>query len=263
MKKTILITGAGTGIGKDAALRLAERGHYVIATTETELQAKALEEEITGQKIRMEVFRMDIRLKTHRAKIEKYDLDVLINNAGIGESGSLAEIPSEKIRDNFEVNVFCAIELTQLALKKMLQNNKGTVLFISSLGGRITMPFLGAYSMTKFALSSGAEAMRKEIHLVRKNVHVSLIEPGAYHTGFNQKNFEKKYEWMDENSVFFPIIDRLHDQEERRFSIIESKSTKSIVRKIVRASEARKPRLRYSAPAWQYIGSQILRIFGK
>lgn len=263
MKKTILITGAGSGIGKDTAIRLAERGHSVIATTETEKQMEDLLEEISGLALQMEVFQLDIRIEEHRKKIETYDLDVLINNAGIGESGSLAEIDPKKIRDNFEVNVFCAIELSQLALKKMLKNNKGTVLFISSLAGRITMPFLGAYSMTKFALSSGAEAMRKEIHLVCDKVHISIIEPGAYHTGFNQKNIAKKYEWMDESSVFYPIIEKLRYQEERQFQMIESKSTKSIVRKIVSATEARKPRLRYSAPAWQAIGTQILRIFGK
>ncbi len=263
MKKTILITGAGSGIGKDTAVKLAQRGHRVIATTETLEQAELLRKETNERELNIEIFKLDITKPEDRKQIENYELDVLINNGAIGESGSLADIDMDKVRQNFEVNVFSTFELSQLALKEMLNKNRGTVIFISSLAGRITMPFLGSYCMTKFALSSGAESMRQEIYHVRKNVHVSLIEPGAYHTGFNQRNIAKKYVWMDESSVFYPILSKLKRREERQFELIEAKSTKSIVRKIVKASEAKKPRLRYSAPAYQAIGAQILRIFGK
>ena len=145
----------------------------------------------------------------------------------------------------------------------MIKKKQGTILFVSSLAGRITMPFLGPYCMTKFALSSGAEAMRNEIHQVHKNIHISLIEPGGFHTGFNQKNIAKKYEWMNEDSIFFSILDQIKAKEERQFKLIESKTTFSIVQKIVQATEAKKPRLRYSAPSWQAFGTQLLRIFGK
>ena len=117
--------------------------------------------------------------------------------------------------------------------------------------------------MSKFALSSGAEALRNEIHRVHENIHISIIEPGAYRTGFNQKNIAKKYIWMDERSVFYPIIDQIKIKEERQFNITESKTTLSIVGKIVKAAEAKKPKLRYSAPWWQAFGTQLLRMFGK
>jgi short-subunit dehydrogenase len=136
-------------------------------------------------------------------------------------------------------------------------------LFVSSLAGRITMPYLGPYAMTKFAISAGAEALRSEVRQVRKNVHISLIEPGAYHTGFNQKNIAKKYEWMNEHSFFYPVLDAIRKKEELQFRVTEAKSTASIVRQIVKAVEAKKPKLRYSAPAWQKIGVQTLRVFGK
>ncbi len=263
MKKTILITGAGTGIGKDSAFALARRGHNVIATTETEEQSLNLKEEIKSANIDLNVFKFDITNKKDHQKIENYNLDVLINNAGIGESGSLAEIDINKVRHNFEVNVFCSFEISQLVLKKMFDKKEGTIIFISSLAGKITMPFLGPYCMSKFALSSGAEAMRSEIHRVHKNIHVSIIEPGGYHTGFNQKNIAKKYVWMDEKSVFYPIIDQIKAKEDRQFKLTESKSTASIVGKIVKAAEAKKPKLRYSAPWWQAFGIQLLRMFGK
>jgi len=263
MNKTILITGAGTGIGKDSALALAKRDHKVIATTETEEQSIAFQKENKSHNIDMTIFKLDITSEMDRKKIEDYDLDVLFNNAGIGESGSLAEIDINLVRNNFEVNVFSSFEISQLVLKKMLNNNRGTIIFISSLAGRITMPFLGPYCMTKFALSSGAETMRNEIHRVRKNVHISLIEPGGYHTGFNQKNIAKKYVWMNEQSIFHPIIDKIKAEEERQFRFVESKSTSSIVKKIIKAAEAKKPGLRYSAPWWQAYGAQLLRVFGR
>ncbi len=263
MKKTILITGAGTGIGKDSALALAAKGHKVIATTESEEQCIAFQKENKSRNIDMTIFKLDICSEKDRKKIEDYELDVLINNAGIGESGSLAEIDMKLVRNNFEVNVFSSFEMSQLALKKMLNNNRGTIIFISSLAGRITMPFLGSYSMTKFAVSSGAETLRNEIHRVRKNVHISLIEPGGYLTGFNQKNVAKKYVWMNEQSIFHPIIDKIKTEEERQFKFTDTKNTISIVKKIVKAAEAKKPKLRYSAPWWQAFGVQLLRMFGK
>lgn len=263
MKKIILITGAGSGIGKDTAIALAKRGHKVIATTETEEQSTALQKEIISFDIDLIIFKLDITNENDRRKIESYDLDVLINNAGIGESGSLAEIDVNKVRHNFEVNVFSSFEISQLALKKMFLKKQGTILFISSLAGRITMPFLGPYCMTKFALSSGAEALRTEIHSIFKNIHISLIEPGAFHTGFNQKNIAKKYEWMNQQSLFYPVINELKAKEEWQFRMTESLSTTSIVKKIITATEAKKPKLRYSAPWWQAFGVNILRIFGK
>jgi short-subunit dehydrogenase len=220
----------------------------VIATTETEEQVHSLQREIASSGIILEIFKLDITHEEDRKKIEAYDLDVLINNAGTGESGSLAEININKVRNNFEVNVFSAFELSQLALKKMLDKNHGTILFVSSLAARVTIPFLGSYCMTKSALSSGAEAMRKEIQRIRQNVHVSIIEPGAYHTGFNQRNIAKKYAWMNDQSVFYSILDQLKSREEKQFKLVESGSTASIVRKIVKAAEARRPGLRYSAP---------------
>ncbi len=102
MKKTILITGAGSGIGKDTAFTLAKRGHNVIATTETEEQSAALQKEAALNKTNITVFKLDITNAADRLKIEEHNLDVLISNAGIAESGSLAEIDMQRVRHNFE-----------------------------------------------------------------------------------------------------------------------------------------------------------------
>ncbi len=262
MKKVILITGAGSGIGRDAAYALMRRGHKVIASTHTDEQAQALKKGIDRWGLGMEVIKLDITLESDREKIRDYDLDVLINNAGIGESGSLAEIPMDRLRQNFEVNVFSTIALTQIALQRMIEKNNGTVLVVSSIAGRIPSAFISPYSMTKFALSGGIAALREEVGRVAPRVHVSLIEPGAYATGFNERMLAKKYEWMGERSYFYKLIPALKKEDDSWFERLEVNSTASIVRKIVQASESSHPHLRYVAPFYQGLGVALMRIFG-
>ncbi len=264
VKKVILITGAGSGIGKDSTIALAKRGHRVIATTHFEKQAEKLAEIAQHESLPIESFKLDITRAKDREQVLKYEIDVLINNAGIGESGSLAEIDVNLVRGNFETNLFCTIELSQLALKGMMDRGRGSILFVSSLAGRApVMPFLASYAMTKYALSAGAESLRNEIRKINKNINISVVEPGAYHTGFNQKITATKFEWMDSSSYFFKQINKIKRHEDRQFRLTEVKSTESIVRQIIKACEAEKPRFRYSAPWWQSLGVRLLRIAGK
>ena len=113
MSKKILITGAGTGIGRDAAFALAARGHQVWATTFDAAQAEALQRDVTAQALPIQVFKLDITCEADRALAVPLELDVLINNAGVGESGALAEVPMDRVRHAFEVNVFATLALTQ------------------------------------------------------------------------------------------------------------------------------------------------------
>ena len=262
MRKTILITGAGTGIGRDAAFALAERGHAVLATTFSAAQADALRAECATRGQAMEVFKLDITDAADRNLLLGRPIDVLINNAGLGESGSLAEVDVNRIRKVFEVNVFATLELTQVALKGMIARQSGTVLFISSIAGRLPMPFLMPYSMTKFALSAAAAGLRSEMDQLGKNVQIAVIEPGAIHTGFNQSMTDRKYEWMDASSYFFAQAKAMKVKEKRTFAFLEARDTRSIVAKIIAASEARRPRLRYVAPWIQGFGIRLARIFG-
>jgi short-subunit dehydrogenase len=262
MKKTILITGAGSGIGLDSAWALAERGHRVIATTFDQAQAQALREMARSRNVTLEVFKLDITSAADREQILPLELDVLINNAGIGESGSLAEVDVDRIRKVFDVNLFGTLELTQLALRGMIARRRGTVLFVSSIAGRMPMPFLMPYSMSKFALSAAGAGLRAELKQLRCNVQVALIEPGAIHTGFNQAMTDRKYSWMGERSYFAAQADRMKAEEKRSFRLLEAKSTGSIVAQMVKAAEATKPRLRYVAPWIQGFGVRLARIFG-
>jgi len=262
-KKTILITGARGGIGRDAAIALASLGHHVIATVHREESVADLLSYAKDHNVSLDVFKLDITDAADREKILDLNIDVLINNAGIGEGGPLSEVPLARIRANFETNVFATIELTQLALKKMMANDSGQIIFISSIAGRIPMEFWGPYCMTKHSLSVAADIMRQELKKITRKVFVSVVEPGTYHTGFNQKVMASKYAWMNESSYFYKIIDKIKKSEESSFKILERKTNKTIVAKIVCAVNAEKPRLRYVAPWWQALFVIILRAFGR
>lgn len=260
--KTILITGARGGIGRDTAVALAQRGHNIIATVHRDESVEELKTYAKDHNVNFDIFKLDITNQDDRKKIENLDIDVLINNAGIAETGSLTEIPITRVRANFETNVFGTLELTQLALRRMIKNESGQIIIISSTAGRIPISFWGAYCMTKFSLSVAAYVMREELRMITKKVHISVVEPGAYHTGFNQRAMATKYTWMNESSYFYKVINKIKKQEEVTFKLLERKTTKSIVNKIVKAIESNNPRFRYSAPWWQKLFVQIGRIFG-
>jgi short-subunit dehydrogenase len=259
-KKRVLITGSSSGIGRDSVRALADRGHTIYATTHTEAQAEWWKS-VGGTGI--EAFKLDITDSVDRSRADALPIDVLVNNAAIGESGSLAEVPLERVRATFDTNLFATLALTQIVLKGMIARGSGTVIFISSLAGRLPAPFLMPYAMTKFSLSAAADALRQEMELLDRGIRIAVVEPGAFHTGFNQKMIAKKYEWMREASYFRDQMAALKIREERLLAILELRATRSIVRKIVQAVEAEKPRLRYVAPWWQGFGSHLLRAFGK
>lgn len=258
--KRVLVTGSGSGIGRDCVRALARRGHTVYATTHTQEQAASLaSEKLPG----VEAFKVDITDSTDRARAAGLEVDVLMNNAAIGQSGSLAEVPLERVRATFETNVFGTLALTQEVLKGMIARRHGRIIFISSLAGRVPAPFLMPYAMTKCVVSAAAVALREELVLLDCGVDVAVVEPGAYRTGFNQRMIATKYEWMRDRTYFQDHLAKLKRTEEWQLALLELRSTRSIVRKILRAVDANKPRPRYVAPWWQGFGVQVLRVFGK
>lgn len=258
--RTVLITGAGTGIGRDTARALVAKGHSVCATTHRESEVADLQRELGDE---AKVFRLDITVPADREKIAELAIDVLINNAARGESGSLAEVDLGMVRSLFEVNLFSTLELTQIALKGMIERRGGRVIFISSIAGRIPIPFVMPYSMSKFAISAAAAGLRKEMDALGKGIHVSVVEPGPYNTGFNHQLNKSRFDRMEKESLFSKEqVQKLKAAAEKELRLAETSSTDSIVRKIVKAVESRKPKLRYVAPWYFALLVRALRIFG-
>jgi len=262
--KKILITGAGSGLGKEAAIALAKRGHIVYATVQYTQQIDYLNNYAKDNNLKLLAFKLDILLEEDRNKVLDYDIDTFIANAAIGDSGSVAEINVDRIRDVFETNVFCNIQLAQIVIKKMVDNNiVGRIIFISSLVGRIPIPFLSPYCASKFALESFVMCLRNEMNM-ESHIHIQfcMIEPGAYATGFNKINSDKKYVWMKDKSYFKNIYDKMKKKEDKFWNFVEVKKFDSVISKYIKAVEDKEAKLRYTAPKSQAFFTQLARIFG-
>ena len=191
MPKTVLITGAGSGFGRGAALELARRGHEVIAAVLDAQQAK----ELAKVAPKLTVARIDIIEPTDIAKVDQWDLDVFIANAAIGQTGPLSLIPLERLRAVFEVNVFGTFAITQRVAQAMRKKRAGRIIIVSSIGGVRAGVGSGPYTMTKHAIQAFGTALRAELKAF--GVDVCLINPGPYATGFNDRMAKNPGPWFD------------------------------------------------------------------
>ena len=201
-RKRILITGAGSGFGRGAALGLAEAGHDVIATVQISPQVTALRRDAKAQGLtNLRVEKLDILDPIDVTAALQWDFDILHSNAAIGEGGPASEIPVALVRKNFETNVFAPLELVQRVARKWIDNKQpGKIVFTSSEAGLLTPVGFGAYSSTKHALEAIAEALRQELQPF--NIKVQTINPGAYATGFNETMLETAFKWLDDRKNF-------------------------------------------------------------
>ena len=181
--KSVLVTGASTGIGRACALALSAAGWHVYAGVRTSGAGAAL----TGDAPAVEPIRLDvtdaasIREAARRIGAERGSagLDGLVNNAGIAVGGPLELVRLDDIRRLFEVNVIGQLAVTQEFLP-MLRAARGRIVLMSSVSGRIGQPFIGPYTASKFALEALGDTLR--IELRSSHVQVSLVEPGAVAT---------------------------------------------------------------------------------
>jgi NAD(P)-dependent dehydrogenase (short-subunit alcohol dehydrogenase family) len=177
----IVVTGASTGIGAATARELAQRGFHVLAGVRRDIDADALRAE------RIEPHLLDITTEADVAAIarrvtddpEHRQLRALVNNAGIAVNAPVEALPMTEWRRQFEVNLFGHIAMTQALLPALLDNS-GTVVNISSVGGRVAMATYGAYAGSKFALEAVSDALRREV--AGFGVTVIVVEPGAVTT---------------------------------------------------------------------------------
>ncbi|SHL14046.1 SDR family oxidoreductase [Chryseobacterium polytrichastri] len=204
MSKTILITGAASGFGKIAAFELAKKGHKVIATGQVYPQVSDLIREAKEQGINLIVDKLDVTDSRDLAYIhKKYDIDILISNAGIMEGGPIAEQPIELIRSMFDVNVFGGLELAQGFIKKFIEQKKpGKIVFTTSMGGLWTVPYVAAYCASKHAMEAIAEGLKTE--LADFNIKIATCNPGVFGTGFNDRGVDSIFRWYNPETNFTP-----------------------------------------------------------
>ena len=202
MSKTILITGAGSGFGEGAAIGLAKAGHDVIATAQISPQVAALRRKAAELKLKnLRVEKLDLADPFDVAQAHTWEIDVLWNNAGIGECGPVSEIPLELVRNNFETNVFLPLTLTQGFVRNWVAaRKKAKIVFTSSMGGLFTPAGFGVYVSTKHALEAIAEALQQELQ--PHGIKVQTINPGAYLTGYNETMADTAFRWLNDSRNF-------------------------------------------------------------
>jgi NAD(P)-dependent dehydrogenase (short-subunit alcohol dehydrogenase family) len=194
----VLITGSGTGFGHEAAMRLAEKGFDVIAAVEIWAQVQTLKRQAAERGVNLRVEKLDVTCAGDRKKALAWDVEILVNNAGVGEGGSTLDIPAANMRRQFEVNVIGPLLLTQGIAKQMVKRREGRIVWVSSREGLNVNPFTGMYAASKHAVEAIAETMANELQ--EFNIEVATVNPGPFLTGFNDRMFQTWQSWEDDGS---------------------------------------------------------------
>ena len=194
--KTVLITGAGTGFGYEAAMRLAAKGFDVIAAVEIYAQVQPTKRAAADRGVDLRVEKLDVTNEGDRRKALAWNVEILVNNAGVLEGGSVLDIPAANIRNEWEVNVTGPLLLTQGIGRQMARRGEGRIVWVSSREGLNVNPFTGIYSASKHAVEAIAQTMALELQ--EFGVEVATVNPGPFLTGFNDRGFETWKSWEDD-----------------------------------------------------------------
>ncbi len=190
--KSVLISGASTGIGEACAIYLAEHGWRVFDGVRKEADARRLSKAAAGiTPLILDVTKpkqIAQAIKKIGKAVGKNGLQGLVNNAGIAVSGPLEFLPMDELRRQMEVNLLGQVELTQACLP-LLRAGRGRVVNISSIGGRIVAPFLAPYSMSKFALEAFSDGLRRELRPWK--LYVSSVQAGSIDTPIWKKSLKR------------------------------------------------------------------------
>lgn len=206
MNKTILITGASSGIGKATAALFQAKGWNVVATMrapEKETELSSLDNVLVS---RLDVLDLDSIQQAIEGGIEKFGkIDVLLNNAGYGAYGPLEAFPRESIIRQFNTNVIGLLDVTRGILPHFRKHKSGVIINVSSIGGKMTFPLGSLYHGTKFAVEGISEALSFEMEQI--GVKVKIVEPGLIATDFGGRSFD--FSNNEEMAEYQPIVGAL------------------------------------------------------
>lgn len=243
VSKAILITGCSTGIGRAAALHLAERGYNVYATARRPESIAGLAE--AGCKtLALDVCdEASMRAAVDAVEAAEGAVGVLVNNAGYGQDGAIEEVPLDAVRRQFETNVFGLIRMTQLVLPGMRRQGWGRVINVGSMGGKLVFPGGGIYHGTKFAIEAISDALRYEVRPF--GIDVSLIEPGAIRTGFEETAMSTLNAGSGEASPYAGLKRAVDKRTRATYKGRMAVGPEIVARAIEHAIKAKRPRTRY------------------
>jgi short-subunit dehydrogenase len=245
MKKTILITGASSGMGKETALHLIKEGHIVYGAAR---RVESMQDLVDngGHALKMDITDEEtIKQGVDRILKEQGKIDVLINNAGYAIYGAVEDTTMEDARRQFEVNIFGLARLTQLVLPHMREQKSGKIINVSSMGGKIYTPLGAWYHATKHALEGWSDALRIEVK--QFDIDVVIVEPGAIATEFGDVMLEPMLARSGEGP-YSKIAQSMANATRSSYEKKVASSPPSVIAKVIsRAIEAKRPRTRYVA----------------
>ena len=195
MARSVVVTGATSGIGRVTELELARAGFAVTGTATTPAKAAALRAEAAGAGLHLDTVVCDVTdPDATAAAFEEVAAATgggpwaVVNNAGIAQAGPVEDIDDGRIRHQLEVNLLAPVRIARLVLPAMRKRGEGRIVNMSSFGGLISEPMLGWYNASKFALEAISDALRIEV--ARFGVAVILIEPGGFRSGIWQRGID-------------------------------------------------------------------------
>jgi NAD(P)-dependent dehydrogenase (short-subunit alcohol dehydrogenase family) len=248
--RSVLITGASTGIGRATALRLDAAGWRVYAGVRRPEDAAALRQAGSERLLPLTLdvtdsAQIDAAAAQIRSESDGAGLDGLVNNAGIAVPGPLETLPLDDLRRQVEVNLIAQVAVTQ-AMLPLLRPARGRLVFLSSIGGRLAFPFSGAYHASKFAIEAVGDSLRQELR--PWGIAVSIVEPGSIDTPIWERG-ERNADAVEARAD--PSQQALYGQALAGFrQAVKELAARGIApdkvaRAIAHALEARRPRTRY------------------
>ncbi len=242
---TVLITGCSSGIGRATAARLARRRDLTVYAT-----ARRVETLVDLAAAGCRVLALDVTDESSMTaavaavEAEHGHVDVLVNNAGYGEYGTIEEVPIDRVRAQFDTNVFGLARLVQIVLPGMRAARGGRVINVSSMGGRVVFPTGGYYHASKYAVEALSDALRFEV--APFGVHVVLVEPGAIRTEFGTTAADTLTGSAPTDGPYAALTatSRKVTEETYRSRLLAAEPD-SVAKTIERAITARRPRPRY------------------
>jgi NAD(P)-dependent dehydrogenase (short-subunit alcohol dehydrogenase family) len=259
--KTILITGCSSGIGYCVARGLQQRGYRVFATARRSESVAALNAE------GLESLQLDLNdsVSIEQAVEEVLrrtdgQLYAIFNNGAFGLPGAVEDLSRDAIRAQFETNFFGWLELTNLLLPVMRKQGYGRIIKNSSVLGFVAMPYRGAYNASKFAIEGLSDTLRLE--LKDTDIHVSLVEPGPILSRFRANALLALQQYIDvENSVhnerYQRVLERLNKEGP---AVPFTLPPGAVLKKVIHALEARKPKARYYVTFPTYLFGYLKRV---
>lgn len=242
--RTWLITGCSTGLGRALAEKLISNGERVFATAR---KPEDLVDLVAGHS-NASALKLDVTaaadIAAAVAEVQKAGgVDVLVNNAGYGSYGAVEDVPLEEARRQFEVNVFGAARLLQLVMPTMRAQKSGTIINITSMGGKIYTPFGAWYHATKFALESFSDCLRLEAKPF--GINVVVVEPGAIRTEWSGIAADHLVE-TSSKGAYADKAGKVAKSFRSETTAKQSSPPEVVAKTIVKAATARRPKTRYA-----------------